>query len=56
MAPSIASHSQSNPFNSSYSSRPRAHRVTNTPAEVHSWNRRWAEELEQMPVIFRAFQ
>src|SRR3954452_25157411 len=32
-----------------------AHRVTNTPAAVHSWKRRWAEELEQRPVAFRAF-
>src|SRR3954469_21246246 len=32
-----------------------AHRLTKTPAAVHSWKRRWAEELEQMPVAFRAF-
>ena len=55
IAPSIASQSQSSPFNSSYSWSPWAQRVTKTPAAVHSWNRRWAEELEQIPVAFRAF-
>jgi hypothetical protein len=55
MAPSIASQDQSSPIRASYSSSPRAQRVTNTPAEVHSWNRRCAELLEQMPVAFRAF-
>jgi len=29
--------------------------VTKTPAAVHSWKRRWAAELEQIPVAFRAF-
>src|SRR3954467_14563872 len=55
IAPSIASHSQSSPFNSSYSPTPWAQRVTDTPASVHSGKRRWAEELEQIPVTFRAF-
>ena len=55
IAPSIASQDQSSPFSASYSCSPRAQRVTNTPAAVHSWKRRWAEELEQMPVAFRAF-
>ena len=54
IAPSIASHSQSSPFNSSYSSSPRAQRFTKTPAAVHSWKRRWAEEWEQMPVASNA--
>ena len=54
MAPSIASHSQSSPFISSYSCKPRAQRLTKTPAAAHSWKRRWAEEWEQMPVASRA--
>src|SRR5262249_38184691 len=55
IAPSIAVHPQSSPFNSSYSPSPRAQRLTKTPAAVHSWNRRWADELEQIPVAFRPF-
>src|SRR4051812_11354331 len=31
-----------------------AQRLTKTPAAVHSWNRRWAEEWEQMPVASNA--
>jgi len=46
---------QSMPRSTSYSLRPMAHRLRNTPAAVHSWNRRCAEELEQMPVAFNAF-
>ena len=42
IAPSIASHSQSIPFSSSYASSPRQS-SQNTPASVHSWKRRWAE-------------
>jgi hypothetical protein len=26
-----------------------------TPEAVHFWNHRWAAELEQMPVAFKAF-
>src|SRR3954452_21340624 len=47
IAPSGAVHRQSSPFNSPYSSTPRAQRLPNPPAAVHSWNRRCAEELEQ---------
>src|SRR5215211_7033639 len=55
MAPSIASHSQSIPFKASYAPRPLCHSARKTPASVHSWKRRWAELLEQMPVSFSAF-
>jgi len=39
----------------SYSIRPIFHSFRKTPARVHSWNHRCAEELEQMPVAFKAF-
>jgi hypothetical protein len=55
MAPSIASHSQSIPCKASYATRPLFHSARKTPASVHSWKRRWAELLEQMPVSFSAF-
>jgi hypothetical protein len=55
IAPSIDCQNQSIPFNSSYSARPFRHSFKNTPALVHAWNRKWAVELEQIPVAFNAF-
>jgi hypothetical protein len=55
MAPSIDSQLQSRPTNSSYPSSAFLHAISNTPAFVHSRNRRWADELEQIPVAFSAF-
>lgn len=55
IAPSIDSHAQSSPTSSSYAARPRAQSRRNTPAATHSWKRRCAELLEQMPVAFSAF-
>ncbi len=43
------------PFKASYSASPKAQICSNTRAAVHSWNRRWADELEQIPVAFNAF-
>ncbi len=42
------------PCRASYSTRPCSHKATKTSASVHSWKRRWAELLEQMPVSFSA--
>lgn len=55
MHPSIDSHAQSIPFNSSYSSSPAFQNARNTPAATHSWNRAWAVDPGQMPVASRAF-
>ena len=55
IAPSILCHDQFSPFNSSYTSNPLCHGFRNTPACVHSLNRRWAVELEQIPVALNAF-
>jgi hypothetical protein len=55
IAPSIESQSQSRPLTRSYSKRPTFHRFKNTPAAVHSWNRRCAELEEQIPVALSAF-
>lgn len=54
IASSIASQVQSSPFTSSYSRRPWAHRLTKTPAAVHTRKRRWARECEQIPMASRA--
>jgi hypothetical protein len=50
MHPSIASHRQSSPFSASYSCKPCSQSFSKTPAWAHSWKRRWAELLEQIPV------
>ncbi len=55
VAPSIACHNQSSPLSPSSSARLIGQRSWKTPAAFHSWNRRWAEELEQMPVALSAF-
>lgn len=55
MHPSIETQSQSIPFSLSYARRPNSHIFSNTPASVHSWNRRCAEDDEQIPVLFNAF-
>jgi hypothetical protein len=55
MAPSMLNHDQFNPFRSSYNSNPIFHNFSNTPAARHSWKRRCAVELEQMPLAFREF-
>ena len=55
IAPSIACHRRSIPLSASYSVSPSAHRSWKTPAAFHSWKRRWAEELEQIPVALSAF-
>ncbi len=55
MAPSMASHAQSIPCKASYAPRPLFHNSRKTSAAAHSWKRRWAELLEQMPVSFSAF-
>src|SRR5665811_820482 len=55
MAPSTERKLQSMPTCSSYSKSPSRQNSWNTFARSHSWKRRWAEELEQMPVTFRAF-
>src|ERR687888_422447 len=55
IAPSIEQKLQSMPFNSSYRSRHLFQSFLNTPASFHSWNLRWAELEEQIPVAFRAF-
>lgn len=55
MAPSIACHRHSIPLSPSYSVSPNCQSLWKTPALTHSWKRRWAELLEQMPVAFRAF-
>jgi hypothetical protein len=55
MHPSIASHDQSIPLNSSYSTSPAVQSRTNTPAATHSWNRSWAVDPGQIPVASRAF-
>jgi hypothetical protein len=55
IAPSIACQSQSIPFSSSYSNKPCCHIARNTPASPHSWKRRWALLLEQIPVALKAF-
>jgi hypothetical protein len=55
MAPSIACHRHPIPSSPSYSVSPSRQSREKTPASAHSWNRRWAELLEQMPVAFRAF-
>jgi hypothetical protein len=56
MAPSMASQFQSNPLSESYASNPRRQNSWKTPSCVHSRNRRCADELEQIPVPFSAFQ
>jgi hypothetical protein len=56
MAPSTASQRQSMPWHWSYSSRPRRQNSRKTPAFVHSWKRRCAEDEEQIPVARSAFQ
>lgn len=55
ISPSIANHSQSIPLISSYSKSPKRHISENTPALTHFWNARWALELWQIPVAFKAF-
>ena len=55
VAPSAASHCQSIPTISSYSTSPCRQISRNTPAFSHSWKRRWAVELEHRPVAFNAF-
>ena len=55
MAPSRACHRQPSFLRRSYSIKPICHSFRKTPALVHSWNHRCAEELEQMPVAFKAF-
>ena len=55
MAPSIESQLQSIPSTLSYAKRPRCQNSQNTPASVHSMNRRCADELLQMPVALSAF-
>jgi hypothetical protein len=55
IAPSILSHDQSSFFSSSNTSKPLFHSFSKTPAARHSWKRRWAVELEQIPVAFKAF-
>jgi len=55
MVPSIDSQLQSIPMNLSYAKRPRCQNSQNTPACVHSMNRRCADELVQIPVALSAF-
>lgn len=55
MAPSIDNQLQSIPSSLSYARRPRCQNSQNTPDSVHSTNRRWADELLQMPVALSAF-
>lgn len=55
IAPSSASQLQSMPWNSLYPSDPMRQKVANTPASIHSRNRRYADEHEQMPVPSSAF-
>jgi hypothetical protein len=55
IVPSIDTHDQSIPLSSSYAINPAFQKASNTPAFVHSINRRWAELLEQIPVAFNAF-
>lgn len=53
--PSIDSHDQSIASNCSLASNPFCQKRSNTPASRHSWNRRWAELDEHIPVAFSAF-
>jgi hypothetical protein len=55
MAPSMASPAQSIPCKALHAARPRFHNSRKTSASAHSWKRRWAELLDQIPASFRAF-
>jgi hypothetical protein len=55
MHPSIASHDQSIPFQSSYATSPRSHMARKTPSCTHRWNRSWAVDPGQKRVASRAF-
>jgi hypothetical protein len=54
IAPSSASQDQSIYHNAAAFNKPCIQNSSNTPASTHSWKRRWAELLEQMPVPFKA--